>query len=310
MPDSERKTVSASQCAALFNASPYMTRWMLWHYLKGDDMEEKPADARMNWGKKLQPLILEQASQDLQLEVLPNFNDEYVRANHAPLGYTADGYVIDPQKGGGTIEAKAVFDYGVWMRDWNGGKSVPKHYELQLAHQMTVGNGREPSRWGVIAVWVCGEMKYFHREFNIEVAREIERQAEELLASIRDEREPEPFGAQVELPVLQKLFPTEKNYPLDLSRAHEGMEWLQTAVMYADFAEREKFFGKAKDDIKAKLFGLMKDHDTLLLPDGASVSITQYEVKEHTRKASVQRRIKMHMPFSPDRDAIDDITGS
>jgi hypothetical protein len=117
----------------------------------------------MQWGKKLQPLIIAQASEELRLEVRPNEADDYHRRGF--LGCTRDATIICPDRGPGALETKCVFDYGVWMRDWHGGKFVPRNHEIQLQQQMLVGDGTGPAyEWGVVCAWVAGEQHYFERK--------------------------------------------------------------------------------------------------------------------------------------------------
>lgn len=105
----------------------------------------------MDWGTRLQPLIIEQAARDLKLDVFPC--DTYVRNGN--LGCTRDAEIICPDRGPGALEVKAVFDYKTWMREWDGGNSVPRHIEIQHQTQMLVGDGKVPFSWGVIAAWVA-----------------------------------------------------------------------------------------------------------------------------------------------------------
>ena len=72
MPDQTRKTISSTQASALVDQSPYMTKWMLYQWLRREDPGEDEADARMQWGLKMQPLVLAQCAEDLRLEVIPN----------------------------------------------------------------------------------------------------------------------------------------------------------------------------------------------------------------------------------------------
>src|SRR5712671_4055890 len=111
MPDPERRTISATESPALFGASPYATPWMLYQrFANGVDIDSQ-GDNRMDWGQRLEPLILAHAAQELRLEVRPNREPDgtqrYVRRGR--LGCTRDGTVICPDRGPGAIETKAVF---------------------------------------------------------------------------------------------------------------------------------------------------------------------------------------------------------
>src|SRR5262245_10974515 len=101
MPDPQRETLSATQTPALFHVSPYLTRWMLYqHFAKGLAID-KAGDTRMDWGKRLQPLVLEKAAEDLRLQVRPN-EETYHRRNR--LGATRDATIVDPDRGPGALE--------------------------------------------------------------------------------------------------------------------------------------------------------------------------------------------------------------
>ena len=118
MPDPRLETVSASQAAALFNRSPYDTRWTLYQRFIGN-VPEDAADNRMAWGKRMQPLLLEAAGEDLALEVQPPDafglavddmfqGDPYLR--NGMLGCTRDALVVCPDRGPGALELKCCFD--------------------------------------------------------------------------------------------------------------------------------------------------------------------------------------------------------
>jgi hypothetical protein len=294
MPDPQRKTISATQSPALFNASPYITRWMLYRFLKGDEID--PVESgRMSWGKKLQPLVLEQAGTDLKLEIRPNFDNQYVRAKLSPLGATVDATIMCPDRGPGAIETKCVFDYAVWMREWNGGKNPPRHYELQLQQQLLVGDGEKSYQWGVIAAWLAGEIKYFERKLLPQVADTLHANAMEMMEDVKRGAEPAPFGSELEIPLLTKLFPLVPAKTLDLRMHGDGARWAQHATMLVDFTAQQNFYSKAADDAKAKLRALAKDNELVLLPHGVTLKQSTRTVKEHMRKASTSTTLKVEI---------------
>src|SRR5215471_5226736 len=212
MPDPERLTISATEMPALFGASPYLTRWMLYRKFAHGDDTEKAGDSRMDWGKKMQPLIISEVSAERGLEVQPN-PDTYVR--RGLLGCTRDATIIAPGVGPGALEIKCVFDHKIWMTKWDGGRTVPREYELQLQQQMFIGETNEEGttdggfsyKWGLIAVWVCAEMFYFERRPIVDLWDEMHRKAIGFFSDVSKKREPDPFGVNVELPLLRKLFP-------------------------------------------------------------------------------------------------------
>lgn len=264
MPDPLHQTVSASEAAGLYNRSRWTTRFMLHQRFKQRTPMSDTEDSRMSWGKKMQPLLLEQAAADLKLEVIPNLGDVYHR--NGMLGCTRDADIIAPDLGPGALETKCVFDYRVWMENWNGGKNPPEDYEIQLQHQMAVGQDGRPYAWGVLGVWVCGEMKYFHRRLATEW---IDRHKAEVASFFRDleaDKAPDPLGSAIEIDALKAAYPAVEEKVIDLRDRGDGMTWAQTAREYAWHTEQARFHDSAAQSFRVKLIGFMRDHDTALLP--------------------------------------------
>ena len=285
MPDADRKTISATESPALFGASPYLTRWMLWQKFANGVAIEKPANARMSWGKKLQPLILEQVASDKKMEVIPN-DERYIR--RGLLGCTRDATIICPDRGPGALEIKCVFDYSSWMKNWDGGKTVPRHVEIQLQQQMYVGNGKRGFDWGLIAVWVCADIYYFERDSITELWAELDAEAGLFFYSVSKMKEPDPSGAQVEVPWLTKLYPTIPGNVLDLSADPAHVKTSTKVSDYKKFREDEDFNCAAGDELRGQLLALAKDAETVLLPCGVNYRI---------RKVG---RGKMIVPYVPE----------
>lgn len=290
MPDPLKQTISASEAAALFNVSPWTTRWMLWQRFARDMDLDGEADARMSWGTKLEPLILDQAANDLRLEVRqnrePNGSQHYFRNGF--FGCHRDGDIICPDRGPGAIEAKCIFDYRGWMADWNGGKAPPRHVEIQLQTQMYVGAGSgNPYEWGVIAAWVAGEQHYFERKPIPELFDRLHAEAKKFFAEVKDGQEPEPFGATVELPWLNKMFPTERGKVVDLTAHPDAGAYVEATVQYRNAKEQEAAGKRTAEPLRAELLAFIKDADKVLLPEGVRINITPV----HNGK-----RIKVYVP--------------
>jgi predicted phage-related endonuclease len=268
MPDPTRQTISATQASALWNVSPYTTRWMLWkHFAHGmaiDDVE----NARMSWGKKLQPLIIEQAAEDLKLEVRPNADDSYHR--RGLIGCTRDATIICPDRGPGALETKCVFDYRTWMADWNGGKNPPRCHEVQLQTQMAVGEeDGEPYAWGIIAAWVAGDVHYFERGEAEGFRQKLNADAAAFFDDVRAAREPNPFGVPLELPWLSAMFPVQLGETIDL----DDRALAEAAIQYRDAKEQESGGARAAEHLRAKLLAAAKTAEHIILPDGVRVRI-------------------------------------
>lgn len=292
MPDQLRKTVSATEVPALWNVSPWMTRWLLYRRFHDGVDISSPPNERMNWGLRLQPAIIEQAARDLKFEVRPNSDDRYHR--RGSVGCTRDAEIICPDRGPGALETKCVFDYRDWMEKWGGGEFVPRHYEIQNQVQMMVGDtDGEPYRWGVIAAWVAGEVHYFERAPIPELWADVETEAARFLASVRDGDEPDPFGAPMELPFLSLI-----EHVAGKSIESDDVSLAQMAVAYAETGDIVSAANKRREEIKAKLLAAAGDAGEIRFNDGTVVSVkTQsragYEVKPTTFAVVKVRRSKV-----------------
>lgn len=286
MPDPLRQTISATQAPALFGVSPYYTRWMMWQHFARGIAIDSPEDARMSWGKKLQPLVLAQTAEDMRFEVRANADDHYHRRGR--LGCTRDGTIICPDRGPGAVETKCVFDYRTWMADWQGGKCPPRQHEIQLQQQMFVGDESGPYKWGVLTAWVAGEQHYFEREPIPELLTRLEHQADAFFAEVEAMREPDPFGAVVEIDLLNRLFPTAKGKVVDLSGDPEADAHAEMAAMFNMHKETASAAGAEAEKLRAKILALVKDAEEVLLPGRVKIIMT-------TTKTG-QRRLKVYVP--------------
>lgn len=300
MPDITRKTISATEAPALVDASPYITRWMLYRRLATGMNIDSPEHNRMDWGKRMEPLILTAAAEELRLEVVPNAGADgrqvYERRNL--LGCTRDATVICPDRGPGAFDAKCVFDYRVWMDEWAGGKKPPRHHEIQLQVQMYVGDGERPFQWGTLCAWLAGDLHFFDRKPIPELWERLEKEAAAMFADIAAGREPDPFGAPVEQPWLAECFPTIAGKVLDLSDASDAnaiaiAERVRLLVWHADERLGHE---RAEKAVKAELLGLAKDCDTVLLPYGIKVSVSRSTRAGFTVKPTTVTKLTPYVP--------------
>lgn len=281
MPDLALKSVSASQAAALFNASRYTTRWALYQLFKGVEVEREQ-DNRMDWGKRMQPLVLQAAAEELHFEVIPNLKDTYIR--RGLLGCTRDAEIICPDRGPGALETKAVFDYRQWMEKWDGGKAPPREYEIQLQVQMYVGDGVKPFEWGVIAAWCGGEMHYFERKPDLTLWAMLEAAAQEFFDDLANNRAPEPFGDPSEHELLAKVFLPSPDIIEDFRERTDADALAQDAVMMKWHGEQRLGHDKAEKALKTKFQALMKDAGVGLFPHGIKVQTKRQSRAGYTVK--------------------------
>jgi len=291
MPDQTKQTISATESPALLNASPYLTRWMLYQRFANGIEPEREESSRMEWGKDMQPLIVKRVARDRKLEVFPN-DEIYVR--RGLLGCTRDATIISPDHGPGALEIKCVFDYNIWMQKWDGGKSVPREIEIQLQQQMFVGEdlkdgaGPVSFAWGLIVVWVCADLYYFERKPILDLHQRLHNEAATFFKSVEARWEPDPFGVAVELPLLTKIFPTRPDSVLDVSWDSDHVKTSEDVSMYKTMKEQATGFAAVAEGLRIKLLALAKDYERVKLPCGVN-----YRVKKSGKGKTID-------PFVPD----------
>lgn len=301
MPDTSRSTISATEMSGLLGVSPYITRWMLFQRFAKGIEAPGPDHNRLDWGTKMEPLLLEQAAVDLRLEVKTNRQPDgsQIYLRRGLLGCSRDADIYDPQRGPGALETKCCFDYKILMQEWDGGKTPPRQHEIQLQQQMYVGDGKKPYEWGTIALWCGGDMTYFHRKPMLDLWKTFEDEARKFFDDVIAGTEPEPFGSPVEIPLLKIIFdkPTgEVLKAVDLLGEVEATKLAQR-VADADYQRVVRLSAeKFEKETQAKLLGLIKDADELELPQGIRVKVNRSQRAGYSVKPTTVVTVKSHIP--------------
>src|ERR1041385_218687 len=301
MPDPTKKTISATEMSGVLGVSPYVTKWMLFQRFAHNIEAPGPEHNRLDWGTKMEPLLLEQAAADLRLEVTtnrqPDGSQRYMR--RGLLGCSRDADIYDPQRGPGALETKCCFDYKILMQEWEGGKTPPRQHEIEVQQQMYVGDGEKPFSWGTIAMWCGGDMTYFHRQPMPDLWELFEREAEQFFADVAAGNEPEPFGSPIEVPLLKQLYDKPTGEIIDAVEVLGEVEATKIAQMVVD-ADYQRVVRlaaeKEEEKCKAKLLALAKEADEIELPQGIRVKIARSQRAGYTVKPSTVVTVKAHIP--------------
>jgi len=301
MPDPTKKTISATEMSGLLGISPYVTKWMLYQRFAKGIEAPGPEHNRLDWGTKMEPLLLEQAATDLRLEVKTNRQPDgsQVYLQRGLLGCSRDADIYDPQRGPGALETKCCFDYKILMQEWDGGKTPPRQHEIQLQQQMYVGDGVTPYEWGSIALWCGGDMTYFHRKPMPDLWELFENEARQFFADVEAGNEPEPFGSPIEVPLLKIIFAVPTGEIVDATAVLGEVEATKIAqmVMDADYQRVVRLAAeKVEEKSKAKLLALAKDADEIELPQGIRVKITRSPRNGYYVKPTTSVTVKAHIP--------------
>lgn len=267
MPDPLRQTVSASQIAALYGRSPYLTEWMLYqHFTGAADLPEEEND-RMMLGRLLEPVILQLAAKRLRLEVSHNAGEHYHRG--AALGCTIDAAVTCPSRGLGVVQAKNV-DYLIWRDAWSD-TAAPPHVELQIQCELAALGGQ----WGVIAALVGGnDLLLYERRRDDDLIADMQQRAADFLERVAFKNPPPMEGRTIELPQLDRLYvdPPE----IKTRDAREDRELSELVREYAYWTKAALFAKKNSDELRPKLLAAAGDVQELRT-HGALVKIARTE---------------------------------
>lgn len=186
--------VGASEVAALFDASPWLTRFELWHRKRGTIatpefnavVDGAPENERVYFGVKLEPVIIDAACERWGYEPI----DTPARlSNGKGLGGHPDQLVRCPIRGPGILEVKTAD----WLVAKKWGDEPPLHYLLQSqAYQGLAG-----VTWGDVIVLVGGNQLVRHQyEFRPKVYAEIEARVAAFWCSIEAGKAPKPDYAR------------------------------------------------------------------------------------------------------------------
>lgn len=223
--DFRAQHVGASEVAALFDASPYLTHFELYHRKAGtiatpDFMADGAANnERIEAGIRLEPAIIDWACDKwgyLDCDTPRNLS------NGAGLGGHPDKFVHCPQRGDGVLEIKTAD----WLVAKKWGDEPPLHYLLQAQ----VYAGLAGVKWVDVVVLVGGnDLRRFTYEFRPSLFAEIEARVTAFWQSIRAGDPPKPDFAR-DGDTLAQVLGEPADEVADLRRDNEAdhlaVEWL------------------------------------------------------------------------------------
>lgn len=237
--------LTSTEISALFDASPYATRFEVWHRHKGNDVAEIQESERMKWGSRLETAIATGIASDRGWQV--KLFKDYMRVPELRIGSSFDFKLDD----GPLLEIKNVdalqFRDG-WLIE-GGDIEAPLHIELQVQHQMLVA-GVDKAYIGAL---VGGNQVYvLERDADPEIHKAIIKKATEFWASIDANCEPQPnFERDAE--VIARLYGYAE--PNKVLAANDQITHL--AMQYRDISAQIKQATLTKDAIKAEILTLI-----------------------------------------------------
>jgi predicted phage-related endonuclease len=270
--------ITSTESAALFDMSPYTTRFELWHRKHGKQVVDFEATGRMLWGTRLQDAIARGIAEDHGIKVR-RYN-AYVRLTDVRMGASfdfeivgvTDGYAgresrlreLYQERGPGILEIKNV-DGLIFRDQWAVTEDreieAPDHIEIQVQHQLHVIE----RAWSVIGVLVGGNApKILVRDRHPDVGAGIEARIREFWQSVEAGTPPPPH------------YPDDAEFVARLygfaepGKVFDGRDDAKLATLcreYRDAADREKLAKEDKEVAKAKILEHIGDAERALLDD-------------------------------------------
>jgi len=286
------RDVTSTEVAALFNASPYVTSFELWHRKKDKLVVNFDLGERAEWGQYLEPVI---AKRICQLKGWTGREmKEYIRDPEAKIGASFDWLVNDtgnpdaPESEWAILEIKNV-DSLIFKDGWivgdeeSDGIEAPPHIEFQVQAQLAVTRRAR----AYIGVLIGGNrVEVIRRDADENIIKAIRLKVRQFWASIERNEQPAPdFSRDME--TIARLYGyAEPNKVLDARETQVGEELMALAVRDGQLLEQEKELKLARSTIKAKTLTLVGDAEKVLLSPGFSVTaslVGPAEIPAHTR---------------------------
>jgi len=246
--------VGGSEVAALFDCSPWLTRFELWHRKAGNIATPEfnaiaddgaPENERVYWGVRLEAAIIEAAKERYGYTDRENTGP---LSNGKGLGGHPDRQVICPKRGPGILETKMVD----WLEFKKWGDEPPAHYLLQ-------GNtysGLDRVAWFDMIVLVGGnKLERYQYDFRPKLYAEAERRTEQFWQSVTKGAPPKAEYTR-DLEVLKELYADQGTEAVDL---HGDNRAAMAAAEMLAAAEEERQARARKEAAQAELVDKLKD---------------------------------------------------
>lgn len=253
--------VGASEVAALFDASPWLTHFELYHRKVGTIATPEfnaikddgtPENERIHWGVILEDAIVAEACRRwgyVEREQVKRLS------NGKGLGGHPDRCVTCPERGPGILEAKMVD----WLEVKKWGDEPPVHYLLQNQSYQ----GLDGVTWGDMIVLVGGnELRRFQYDFRPGLYAEIERRVADFWDRVRANNAP-PVDYSRDCATLIEAIGAPDDSLADL---RDSLEAEQEAMDWLDARARRDAAITDMDIAKARLIERIGAAGTAILP--------------------------------------------
>lgn len=251
------KDLTSTDIAALFNISPYLTEFELWHRKKDGYSVSIEINDRMKWGIRLQDAIAKGIAEEHSWAI--RHMAEYIRIPDLRLGSSFDYFIVDKAA---LLEIKNVdsfaFNEGwIFDRDY---LEAPAYIELQTQHQMLV-SGYEVDYIGAL---VGGNnLKLIRRVADKYIQNAIIEKSINFWKSIDSNTPPSP-NYEKDSAFISKLYSYAE--PGKIYDAENDSTIESLVKKYKDAAEISKKADLEKDAAKAEILKIIGDCEKVTSP--------------------------------------------
>ena len=241
--------VTSTESPALFNLSPYLTEFELFHNKRDAIVVKLQPSERMRWGNRLESAIAHGAAEDQGWSI--SKLDVYMSDLDIRMGSSFDFQIDSSSDGPGIMEIKNV-DRLEFARNWidhgNGQIEAPEHIEMQVQHQMAVSG----HKWCAIVALVGGnEQKVLLRNADAEIAQGIRDKVQAFWKRVADNTPPSADYSRDAEFIIKKLYgKSDEGVVLDATNDPDLEDMLtQYRFVSKELGDMEKI----KDRHKAKI---------------------------------------------------------
>lgn len=280
--------VNSSDVAALFDMSPYVTKFELWHRFKNGNTVDFEENVRVKWGNRLESAIAEGVAEDNSWVVKPM--KHYISLPDLRLGSSFDFEIIGGEPT--ILEIKNV-DALILRDQWDisdDAPEAPAHIELQVQHQLLVSG----YKFAYIAALVGGNrVVLIKREADDLIQKAIKDRARAFWKSIDNNTPPEPdFTKDSEF--ISTLYRVAE--PNKIMDARGDAILASLAADYKLAAQDEKIAEAKKKAIKAKILTIVGDAETVIGDTFSSITLNMVGPSSYTVNRDGYRMFKINFP--------------
>jgi putative phage-type endonuclease len=257
--------IGASESAALFGLSPWLSPFALWADKTGMAPRENSTAEHLRWGLLLEKPIAEAYAMDSKRTVWEPPSPWCVAVDRELecLRATPDRWIVeaDGKDGRGVLEIKNVD--GSKSSLWD--EMPPLHVQIQVQHQLAVTG----FRWGTIAALIGGNrLRTWDIDRNDDMIAELRIRVAEFWRMVQSKTAPEADGSEATAKALKALYPLDNGEAVVLPP--ESIEWyaaFEKAKADEKLAKEEKIAAenRIKTAIGPATFGVLPSGQRLTL---------------------------------------------